>query len=74
MSFLPPGLGDPGSESDPQGSPALVEEKVDKLAAMFHLEWCDSCNDWRDLGHVDNNTSGKAGVRQAILEAETFPG
>jgi hypothetical protein len=67
-SFIPPG----SDGSDPGLDVAGVEEKVDKLAAYLHLEWCNNCGDWRDQGHVDH--SGKAGVRQAILEEQDFPG
>lgn len=69
-------FGPPPDHSDPQGSAATVEEKVDKLATFLHLEWCDTCGEWRDIGHADGthpDTSGKAGAIQARLEAETYP-
>jgi len=69
QGYLPPGM-----EPDEPAIVTPAEDKVDKLARLLHLEWCDSCGDWRDLGHVDDTTSGKAGVRQAILEAQDFSG
>ncbi len=67
-------LGPPDAKDAP-GSPATIEEKVDKLATFLHLEWCDTCGEWRDIGHSDQHpdTSGKAGAIQARLEAETYP-
>jgi len=65
----------PPDASDPTGDVASVEEKVDKLAAVVHLVWCDTRGEWREFGHSKQHpdTSGKAGAIQARLESELYP-
>ncbi|MDQ6722119.1 MAG: hypothetical protein M3003_15175 [Candidatus Dormibacteraeota bacterium] len=48
-----------------------------KLAAIFHLEWCPSCQDWRDLGHTSAEDQRKrsqaSGQAQNALEESEYP-
>jgi hypothetical protein len=73
QNFRPPaGLGS-GPPDVPDAPQVGLEDKIAKLAAYLHLEWCESEGTWRDLGHVDTDHSGRAGVIQALLEEEQYP-
>lgn len=66
---MPPRVNDPPGDpgNAPNASP-VVDEKLDKLAALLHLEWCVRCNDWRDLGHTDSTP-----VPRNLLEEQDYP-
>lgn len=64
---------DLGPPAEPVIVPAeLVDRKLEKLAGLLHMEWCQKCDDWRELGHLDGQDPEPVNVAR-ILEEQSFP-
>lgn len=72
-------LGPPGGPADAADAldaetSDLAVKMVTALAAQLHLEWCPSCQDFRELGHAaDERNHRQAAVRANILEEQDYP-